>query len=89
MTFREHLDECLKDPEFAAAYEELRPESEYTNAILDGKIRLDLSQEELARRAGISKRKLTRIEMGQTSPTVETLRKIANALDKQLHIEFK
>ena len=39
------------------------------------------SQEELAFEAGISKTSIWKIETGKVSPTVETLAKIAKALD--------
>ena len=39
------------------------------------------SQEELAFEAGISKTSIWKIETGKVSPTVETLAKIANALE--------
>ncbi len=39
------------------------------------------SQEELAYEAGISKTSIWKIETGKVSPTVETLAKIANALE--------
>ena len=39
------------------------------------------SQEELAYEAGISKTSIWKIETGKVSPTVETLAKIAKALD--------
>jgi len=41
----------------------------------------NFSQEELASRAGINKNTIWKIETGQTSPTVQTLEKIANALE--------
>ncbi len=39
------------------------------------------SQEELAFKANLSKNTIGKIETGKVSPTVETLEKIANALD--------
>ena len=40
-----------------------------------------LSQEELAFRAGVNKNTIWKIETGKVSPTVETLAKIADALE--------
>ena len=48
------------------------------------RIKKDYSQEELATLAGISRNALWKIETQRVSPTIETLVKIANALD----IEF-
>ncbi len=41
----------------------------------------DLSQQELALRAGVDKNTIWKIESGQVSPTIATLEKIAQALD--------
>lgn len=42
-----------------------------------------ISQEELALIAGISRNTLWKIETAQTSPTIKTLEKIANALEME------
>ena len=41
----------------------------------------DLSQQELAMRAGVDKNTIWKIETGQVSPTIITLEKIAKALE--------
>ena len=41
----------------------------------------DLSQQELALRAGLDKNTIWKIETGQVSPTIVTLEKIAMALE--------
>ena len=41
----------------------------------------DLSQEELAFLAGVNKNTIWKIETGQVSPTIQTLEKIARALN--------
>lgn len=40
-----------------------------------------LSQQELAMTAGLNKNTIWKIETGQMSPTIQTLEKIANALE--------
>lgn len=46
------------------------------------RIKLGLSQENLARRAGVSNNTIINIESGkQQNPTVSTIKKIANALN--------
>lgn len=87
--FRDYLNEQLKDPEFAAEYEALRPEGEYISAMLEARYKLNLTQDQLAERAGIPTDEITRIEFGETSPTIATLQKIAMALGKSVHIEFE
>lgn len=50
---------------------------------------LGLSQEELAERAEISSRYLSRVEMGQQFPSIDTLVKLANALNVELKDFFE
>ena len=45
-----------------------------------------ISQSELARRAGTSQSAVARIESGHTSPTVETLERLAGALGMDLEL---
>jgi len=87
--FRSHLDEQLKDPEFAAEWERQRPEREYIKAIIAARIEQNLTQKELAERTGIRQSNISRIENGNCSPTIATLQQIADGIGKTLHIEFK
>lgn len=86
--FRRHLEEQLKDPEFAAVYEESRPEYEAISAILAARIENNLTQKELAERTGIRQSNISRIENGTASPTVSTLARLASGMGKKLKIEF-
>jgi transcriptional regulator with XRE-family HTH domain len=45
------------------------------------RIRKALTQEELARRAGLTTASVARIERNETEPRMSTLRKLAKALD--------
>lgn len=48
------------------------------------RMKVSLSQEQLALQAGINKNSLGAIERGQSSPTIETLAKISEALGLEL-----
>jgi DNA-binding XRE family transcriptional regulator len=87
--FRKHLEEQLKDAEFATEWERQRLEREYISALIGARIEQNMTQEELARKAGIRQSNLSRVETGNCSPTVSTLQKIAGGLGKSLHIEFR
>jgi ribosome-binding protein aMBF1 (putative translation factor) len=54
------------------------------------KYRMDhhLTQEELARRVGTSHAQISRLENGQHLPSVQTLTRLADALDLELTISF-
>ena len=86
--FREYLAEQLKDPEFAAEYEAMRPEYEAIRAMISARRECHMTQQELAERTGIRQSNISRIESGNSSPTIDTLARIAAGLGKQLKIEF-
>jgi DNA-binding XRE family transcriptional regulator len=71
----------------AAGEEELIP-SEFANRILDGEspIRVwreyrEMTVAALARRAGLARPYLTQLETGKRAGTIETMRRVAKALD--------
>jgi len=53
-------------------------------------LRLDkgLSQEELAARAGMRQSVISRIENGESEPRIETVNKIAKALNRKVKIDL-
>ena len=87
--FRNHLNELLKDPNFAEEWERQRPEREYMEAIIAARVEQKLTQKELAERTGIRQSNISRIENGNCSPTIATLQQIANGMGKTLYIEFR
>ena len=87
--FRDYLNKQLEDPEFAAEYEQLRPEYEAIQAIIAARLACNMTQKELAEKTGIRQSNISRIESGTSSPTIDTLSRIAAGLGKKLVIEFQ
>ena len=85
---QDYLKEQLKDPEFAAEYEKLRPEYEAIRAIISARLESKMTQKELAEKTGIRQSNIIRIENGTSSPTVDTLARLAAGMGKTLKIEF-
>ena len=83
-----YLQKQLQDPEFAAEYEKLRPEYEAIRAIIGARLESKLTQKELAEKTGIRQSNISRIENGTSSPTVDTLARLAAGMGKTLKIEF-
>lgn len=87
--FRKYLDQQMNDPEFAAEYEAMQPEYEAIRAVIAARLESHMTQKELAEKTGIRQSNISRIESGSSSPTVETLARIAAGLGKKLVIEFQ
>ena len=80
--------EQMKDPEYAAEYERLRPEYDIIDAIIAARAEENLTQRELAQRCGMKQSAFARLESGNANPTLETLKRVAEGLGKQLRISF-
>lgn len=87
--FKKYLSEQLKDPDFAAEWARQAPEREYIKAIIAARMESNLTQKELAQRTGIRQSNTSRIENGNSSPTIATLQQIARGMGKTLYIEFR
>lgn len=85
---QEYLDKQLKDPAFSAEYEAMRPEYEAIRAVIAARLECHMTQKELAEKTGIRQSNISRIESGSSSPTIETLSRIASGLGKRLKIDF-
>lgn len=81
-------NQCKKDAAFAQEYKRTRPLVEVQQAIVSARIEKGLNQQQLAKLVGISPSDLSKIERGDKNTTVQTLYKIADALNKNLKISF-
>ncbi len=89
MKVRDHLKEQLKDPGFRSEYEALEPEYEIIRQIILARSESNTTQKELAERSGIKQSNISRLERGTYNPSLNSLKKIAKGLGKELHIEFR
>lgn len=86
--FRETLNEQLKDPAFQAEWEALEPERQIIRAIIEGRERRDLTQQQLAEITGIQQADISRLENGTGNPSLRTLKRLAAGMGMQLKLEF-
>lgn len=89
-TVRDHLKEKMENPEFKAAWRGLDEEFDILEGVIRAREKAGLTQEELAKRIGTKQPALSRLERGGFSrATVETLRKIADALNTRLVVRLE
>lgn len=81
--------QCLKDPEFKAAYEGMAAEFELASAVIEARAVADLTQEQLADRMGAKQSLVARIESGSHNTTIKTLLLVAEATGTHLKISFE
>lgn len=86
--FRELLNEQLKEPEFKKEWDDIQPEMDVIRAMIDARIKQNLTQKELASRTGIDQADISKLENGTRNPTLKLLKKLAAGMGMQLKIEF-
>ncbi|MFE1288664.1 helix-turn-helix domain-containing protein [Streptomyces sp. NPDC058751] len=72
--------------EYDQEYVDARLAGDLGQAVYDRRIELGLSQAELAERAGTTQPQVSRMEGGDTVPTLPLLRHLAKALDSTLNL---
>ena len=79
----------LKDPEFKKLYNDSQPEFEIARAIIRARIDNKITQKELAKRMNTTQSVISRVEQAKTSPSVSFLKRLAQALNTSLSVQFK
>ena len=85
---KELTQKLMLDPEFEKEYESHAPEMDITRALLNARINAGLTQIELSEKSGISQADISRLEKGTRNPSISLLKRLAEALDSTLKIEF-
>ena len=88
MRYEEYLQRQLEDEEVKKEYEALEPEYRIIRAMLDARIKQDMTQKDLAERTGIDRSDISRLENGTANPSLKILKRIADGLGMRLKIEF-
>jgi transcriptional regulator with XRE-family HTH domain len=86
IAFRDLLAKKLLNPEFRAEWERLAAARAVAEMVAETRQRKGLTQTALARAIGVRQPVVARIESGDHVPTIETLIKIANALDIEIMV---
>jgi len=89
MDFKEYKKEKMKNPEFAKAYEELQPEMNIIRAIIDARIKQNLSQKELSKLTGIHQSEISKLENGERNPSIKLLQRLADGMGLILKVSFE
>jgi ribosome-binding protein aMBF1 (putative translation factor) len=74
---------------YSEAKAELEPYEQLARIVIRRRMELELTQEELASRMGTSHSAISRIESGQHSTSVQTLQRLAAALEMRFVMGFE
>ena len=86
ISFEEMKADMLKDEEFKAEYEKLKPRYEAIEQIIKARKEQNITQAELAKRVGTQKSNISRLESGNYNPSLDFLAKIAESLGKKISV---
>lgn len=87
--FKDFLAEQLKDPEIRAEYDALEPEFSLMQAMIDARKSSGLTQKQLSERTGIAQSDISKLESGNSNPSLRTLERLAKGMGMRVQIEFK
>lgn len=85
-THRQFKAELLKEPSRKKAYDELEFEFKIIDALIDARIKKNLTQKELAGKIGVAQSALARFESGRTNPTLSFLKKVTTGLGLKITV---
>jgi ribosome-binding protein aMBF1 (putative translation factor) len=86
--FKKYLDEQLENPDFKKEWDDLEPEFDTIQAIIEARKSNNLTQKELAERTGINQSDISKIETGNANPALSTLKRLADGMGMMLKLEF-
>ena len=78
----------LADPEVKRLYDEMEAEYQVISAVIGKRLEKKMSQKQLADRVGTKQSAISRLESGNSNPSVNFLSKVANALRGELQIRI-
>jgi DNA-binding XRE family transcriptional regulator len=79
---------ALQNDEVRSEYEALQEEFALISQLLKMRTQAGLTQEEVAKRMGTKKSNISRLEKGNTSPSIKTLQKYAHACGFNITMDF-
>lgn len=88
-SFKQYKTKALKNSAVKAEYEALGPEYEIVRAIIKERVKRGWSQTDLAEAIGSRQPVISRLERGGSNPSLQTLQRIAQALDLSLKISMR
>lgn len=79
----------LSKPGYAKAHTELEQEFQIASAVIEARMKAQLTQAQLAKRMDTTQTAVARLESGKTLPSTRTLKRVAEATGLQMTIGFK
>lgn len=86
--YKDLLNERLKDEDFKREYEELNPEYEVIKALYKARKERNITQKELSQKSGVAQSDISKLENGNSNPTIKMLERLAKSMDMHIKVDF-
>ena len=86
--FRDYLNKQLQNDEFRTEYEKLEPEFSIIQAVIDARKANNMTQQELSERTGIAQSDISKLENGNSNPTLSMLKRLAEGMGMSIKLQF-
>jgi len=87
-SWRDFEKKLLKNKRFARLVKKTEYEYQLARSLIEIRLRKNITQEQLAKRAKTKQPVISRIETGTVKPSISLLERLATALDSKLDIRF-
>jgi len=87
-TFKQHLKESLKDPEFKKIWQESELEYQISRQIIKKRLEKKMSQQELAEKSNTTQAVISRLENSSFNPSLDLLKRVSIGLDSKISIQI-
>lgn len=86
--FRNYLNKQIENEEFRTEYERLEPEFSIIQAVIDARKASNMTQKELSERTGIAQSDISKLETGNSNPTLAMLKRLADGMGMTVKLQF-
>jgi transcriptional regulator with XRE-family HTH domain len=88
MDWKDVRRDLLRNPEVKREYDALEAEFQLASSLIARRLAKGLSQRQLANRIGTKQPVISRLESGESKPTLSLLKRVADALDAKVVVTF-
>lgn len=86
MKYSDYKKQALKDSKLKAEYDALEPEYQLIQAMIDARIKQNITQKQLSEKTGITQADISRIENGSRNPSLLMVNRLAHALGMKIKL---
>ena len=89
VTWEELEAELMSDPEFVKEWKKIEPQYQLKRQIIGARLKKNWTQAQLAEKVGTGQAVISRLESGNSKPSIRLLERVARALETELHITIR